>query len=104
MRLTVRKLQRHGARWPTEAANVLIKKAVEKLQRATSYADPAFEFLHTYQHAFESDDLTPYGIQEYVCVFLRNWKLIGNKELVPLRGGSTCVTEISSILRLIEPT
>ncbi|TBU45166.1 phytase [Dichomitus squalens] len=57
----VRRLQRHGARYPTSGAATRIVAAIGTLQSVESFTDPLLAFLKNYSYDLGHDDLVPYG-------------------------------------------
>ena len=58
------KLQRHGARYPTDGAGEAIQAAVAKLQSVPRYTDSKLRFLKNYTYDLGSGDLVPLGAAE----------------------------------------
>ncbi|KAI5115967.1 hypothetical protein M0805_000610 [Coniferiporia weirii] len=54
-------LQRHGARYPTSNAGVMIQSAVAKLQGASPFKDPQLVFIKNYTYDLGSNDLVSFG-------------------------------------------
>jgi hypothetical protein len=86
-------LQRHGARYPTTSAAGGIKSAVAKLQNASAYTDPAFDFIKSYRYNLSTDSLVPFGAaQSFEAgeqAFLRYGWLASAKNLPFVRASSS---------------
>lgn len=65
-KITFRKLQRHGARFPTSGATQRILAALEKLQSVKQYKDPRLNFLKTFSYDLGANDLVQYGADQCV--------------------------------------
>ncbi|GLB34379.1 putative histidine acid phosphatase family protein [Lyophyllum shimeji] len=57
-------IQRHGARYPTLGAGIMIAAAVNKLLSAEDYTDPRLDFLRNYTYPLGTNDLLPFGARE----------------------------------------
>nr|GAT46630.1 phytase [Mycena chlorophos] len=85
-------LERHGARYPTSGATPAIVAAVQKLQNATSYADPRFDFLKDFTYTLGADSLVPFGAiqsqQAGALAYHRYSKLVTKDQLPFVRSDS----------------
>lgn len=62
-------IQRHGARFPTSGATEGIVPGIQKLQNATKYLDPKFDFLKDFVYDLGMADLIPFGAAQCVITF-----------------------------------
>ncbi|KAF7318678.1 Phytase [Mycena chlorophos] len=85
-------LERHGARYPTSGATPAIVVAVQKLQNATSYADPRFDFFKDFTYTLGADSLVPFGAiqsqQAGALAYHRYSKLVTEDQLPFVRSDS----------------
>ena len=54
-------LERHGARYPTDDAEVDIKAALEKMQAMGAYSDEKFGFIHDFVYDLGTEELISFG-------------------------------------------
>ncbi|KAL0571446.1 hypothetical protein V5O48_010515 [Marasmius crinis-equi] len=93
-------LQRHGARYPTTGAAMMIVSAVSKLQDVKeAIMDPKLLFLKDYEYDLGTDDLVPSGAQQSLqagqVAFSRYAKLI-SKDTMPFVRASDSLRVVQS--------
>ncbi|KAK1222932.1 hypothetical protein PQX77_014209 [Marasmius sp. AFHP31] len=87
-------LQRHGARYPTTGAAMMIVSAVSKLLNVKDdVQDPKLAFLKSYEYDLGTDDLVPSGAQQSFSAgeiaFKRYAKLISTDNLPFVRASES---------------
>ena len=74
--MSQKKLQRHGARYPTKSSGEAIQESVEQIQQATSFNNPNLTFIKDYKYTLGTDNLVPFGAAQCVLLPLFSYYLL----------------------------